>query len=349
MKRLNWLWMVGLAGCTQLAGLGDYTFDLDEETGGSAGGDAGTGGATGGTGGATGGTGGATGGTGGMTGGTGGATGGTGGAKGGEGGIGGAAGATGGEGGIGGAAGGCPTTCGALEEDGKDGYCVAKSVPMPHYSYSIDATEVTRCQYDAWLSTNPPTAGQPSFCNWNTTYQPDSECMELPNVCKDSNCGNHPVVCVDFCDAYAYCQAVGKRLCGRIGGGTNGFGELADALKSQWFAACSSGGNLEYPYGSSFKDKACNGSGAKLNTTSEVGSFPDCHSTESGYEGVFDMSGNVWEWEDSHMLKSGATDACRVRGGSYRAFSPDLRCRYEWERNRNSHYPDLGFRCCSFP
>ena len=29
------------------------------------------------------------------------------------------------------------------------------------------------------------------------------------------------------------------------------------------------------------------------------------------------MSGNVWEWEDSCQTQNGATDQCRLRGGSF--------------------------------
>lgn len=60
---------------------------------------------------------------------------------------------------TGGAAGsGCT---GSLEtiQGGGAGLCVAKMVPITAPSasnnYSIDATEVTKGQYDAWLATNP--------------------------------------------------------------------------------------------------------------------------------------------------------------------------------------------------
>jgi len=273
--------------------------------------------------------GGETGGTGGETGGTGGTTGGTGGS------------------------GGCSPECDAkLEECGIHGYCVAKSVPMPG-GYSIDATEVTRSQYEAWFLTNPSTAGQPAACSsWNKTYQPDLACMNSDRVYKGPNSGNHPVVCVDWCDAYAYCKGVGKRLCGKIGGGANDYGDFTDVSKSQWYAACSSGGKYEFPYGATYDGQACNSSHKELGTTSEVGSLSSCQSSASGYEGVYDLSGNVWEWEDSCNGTNGISDYCRVRGGAFDLYGNHLGCGNDGRYVRGgseSFLPSAGIRCCSLP
>ena len=161
--------------------------------------------------------------------------------------------------------------------------------------------------------------------------------------------GNHPVVCVDWCDAYAYCQAVDKRLCGKVGGGKNGYTDFADASKSQWYAACSSGGKYDYPYGNTFEGQTCNGKNKGLETTSEVGSLSGCRSYAAGYAGVYDMSGNVLEWEDSCDAGIGLTDRCRVRGGSFMNNFLNLRCDYEDFDSRESRLDVIGFRCCSSP
>jgi formylglycine-generating enzyme required for sulfatase activity len=138
--------------------------------------------------------------------------------------------------------------------------------------YCIDATEVTRDQYAAWLGTSPVTGGQPAYCSWNTSFTPS---CEWPPGAK----GARPVVCVDWCDAYAYCKAVGKRLCGKIGGGSNGYSDFADARVSQWYNACSSGGAHTYPYGgagaggtSGYQATTCNGWDKGVHTTVPVGS-----------------------------------------------------------------------------
>jgi formylglycine-generating enzyme required for sulfatase activity len=228
--------------------------------------------------------------------------------------------------------------CGALEECtvvAGAALCVAKSVAVTG-GYSIDATEVTRDQYAAWLSKNPSTGGQPSYCSWNTSYAPS---CEWPPGVK----GEHPVVCVDWCDAYAYCAGVGKRLCGKIGGGANGYGDDADATKSQWFNACTSGGQNDYTYGDTYASATCNAG----STTVPVASMPGCQSSTTGYEGVYDLGGNVWEWEDSCVADSGTSELCRSRGGSFNPYGVGLRCDAGKLSARGHTGYDFGFRCCA--
>ena len=67
------------------------------------------------------------------------------------------------------------------------------------------------------------------------------------------------MVCVDWCDARAYCAGVRKRLCGKIGRGTNATTDYANAATSEWYRACSSSGVNAYPYGNTRDASACNG------------------------------------------------------------------------------------------
>ena len=320
----------GAGGAT--GGTGGDTGGTGGATGGTGGANGGTGGATGGTGGATGGTGGATGGTGGATGGTGGATGGTGGATGGTGGAtGGTGGATGGTGGA-----GCPGTGGPAMVTTPAGFC-------------MDTTEVTKSQYRAWLDNNPSPSGQPDACLWNTSFVPRTDYDSLGCTSGSwppaSGTLDHPVVCVDWCDAHAYCKGVGKRLCGKIGGGTGDY-EPAASLESQWYVTCSKGGTQAFPYGDTFNGQACNGGAYGVGATVSVGTLSTCQS----YTGIYDLSGNVGEWEDSCDFHVGSDDFCRARGGSFGSASAGpLRCDHTNAARRDFVYDQQGFRCCADP
>ncbi|OQB16398.1 MAG: Formylglycine-generating sulfatase enzyme [Deltaproteobacteria bacterium ADurb.Bin207] len=240
----------------------------------------------------------------------------------------------------------CVDACGALEECGKNGCCVAKSVRLPG-GFSIDATEVTWSQYETWLSKKPSREGQPEFCGWNNTYAHAPNCMNNMPKCQGASCDNLPVVCVDWCDAYAYCRAVGKRLCGKIGGGSVSESDFEDSSKGQWDAACSSGGYSKYVYGDKYHAGKCHDSGEMA---SEVGTHPDCKSPDSHYAGVLDLNGNVSEWEDSCKAYSGEDDSCRMRGGSIReAVKENNSCINTTGSQRDFSADNVGFRCCSKP
>jgi sulfatase modifying factor 1 len=268
---------------------------------------------------------------------------------------------------------GCTGSFESIQNVSGHNLCVAKLVtvtaPSGSSDYQIDATEVTRGQYEGWLATDPalPAAGD-AACGWKSSgsYVQASSCMTSSDVCQGTGCDHYPVVCVDWCDAYHYCAAVGKRLCGRIGGGSNAYSSYTDAGASQWYRACSSGGANTYPYGNTYQSSYCNG---PSDAVVAVGTMTQCQSTISGYTGVYDLSGNVWEWEDSCNDTTGQSDQCRLRGGSkcvkregYAACcvassgysgctSLSLECDHDASGTRSIPNYDLGesvgFRCCS--
>jgi formylglycine-generating enzyme len=213
--------------------------------------------------------------------------------------------------------------------------------------YCIDSTEVTRAQYQAWLDTNPALPGSSDVnCGWKTSFVPDANCMTKPFVCR-SGCGNHPQVCVDWCDAYYYCYGVGKRLCGKIGGGAISVSDLTNASLSQWLNACvSDEANNTFPYGNTNQPNYCNGADHDVGTTVPVGSMTSCQSAVPGYQGVFDLSGNVIEEEDSCDGASQWAD-CYYLGGSFYNVGNGLSCYSSAAIFRSFVGTHLGFRCCS--
>lgn len=211
--------------------------------------------------------------------------------------------------------------------------------------FCIDVTEVTRGQYQAWLDTSPATAGQAEGCAANGDYTP--ACSFTPGSDEEL-----PVVCVDWCDAKAFCDAAGKRLCGSVGAGDGyPFDRYDDPATSEWHAACTSGGAYDYTYGNELDTTICRGADAEDYTTwglGEVGSFGSCHSPEAPYAEVYDLSGNAAEW-DNGCDGAGPDDPCRIRGGSFQHNEHGLRCAMgrdlRWPRMRQ--VVAVGFRCCA--
>ena len=225
--------------------------------------------------------------------------------------------------------GGCGQEVGTLEVC-REGIPVAAMVELPE-GYAIDATEVTAKQYQAWLATDPLISNQHESCTWNSSFE--EKCIgptEQPAL---------PVTCVNWCDAYAYCAAVGKRLCTTL----------------EWRGACAGGGaGNDYPYGSEYEPLACNGAdtmheGYSLDCApmSDAGALTSCQSSVPGYEGVYDLSGNVGEWTEECLGDKGKSDNCQLVGGSNCALQADLRCVTSLEMPRSGARANAGVRCCS--
>lgn len=226
-----------------------------------------------------------------------------------------------------------------------DGACPGTAPPsgvVINGLFCADSTEVTNAQYAAFLAATGGDAGaQPSVCAFNTSHTPGGT-WPAPAAL-----ASNPVTNVDWCDAYMYCKWAGKRLCGRIGGGatvdTNS--EYINAGVSQWYRACSANGTRVFPYGAVYNMTACNGLDLGVGGPVDAGSLPGC---VGGSAGLFDMSGNVSEWEDACSTQTGTADNCLVRGGSYGDnAAASLQCDKRTANfTRGSMSADIGFRCC---
>lgn len=201
----------------------------------------------------------------------------------------------------------------------------------------MDATEVSNAQYAVFLASNPSTKNQQPRCAANDSFVP---LFLWPPTGRELR----PVVNVDWCDAWAYCAWAGKGLCGNIKGGAGSFGNTDSPGQSAWFDVCSSGGKRDYPYGSgsSYEPASCNGLDKHESDTTEVDGPALC---EGPIDGLMNLSGNVWEWEDA-CQGDGVDDLCRVRGGSFRSAGFNLRCDSASSGHRGDAYDDFGFRCC---
>ena len=244
--------------------------------------------------------------------------------------------------GASGEAGAPPTTsecpCHAPTPTCQNGKCVVRGPSMVKAgTFYVDKSEVTALDYATFVKAvgEVGVADQAAVCAWNLSFE------RGPNAVPAAEAAADPVTGVDFCDATAYCAWAGKRLCGKVGGGSLGLAELSDATKSQWFAACGGPAGQLYPYGSTHKDAACNDASAGTGKVAPVASFEKC----SGfYPGVFDMLGNVAEWVNACDANLGPADGCETIGGNF-ASTPT--CSSSGLKHRNEQPPGVGFRCCS--
>ncbi|MCC6208427.1 MAG: formylglycine-generating enzyme family protein [Gammaproteobacteria bacterium] len=134
-------------------------------------------------------------------------------------------------------------------------------------AYDIDLYEVTNGQYKSFMDAtghrSPP---------------------QFENRTWPSGKVDHPVVGVTWNDAHAYCEWAGKRL----------------PTDEEWEKAARGTDARRYPWGNEFGMMRANtplywNSLQREGDTSPVGAFAEGVSTY----GLYDMTGNVWEWTES--------------------------------------------------
>lgn len=190
--------------------------------------------------------------------------------------------------------------------------------------FLLDVTAVTVAAYEACARAGRCTAPQSGGdCNWGRADRM-----------------KHPVNCVDWQQAMAYCAAVGKRL--------------PTEEEREWAARGAERGT-KYPWGDDEpRNQLCwDGGDVRRRAgglgTCEVGGFPKGDSPQ----GLKDLAGNVWEWtsteDDSSVRVAG--ESMRVYfGGSWEYAG----AAYFAASNRHIYFPTLrggglGFRCARTP
>lgn len=197
--------------------------------------------------------------------------------------------------------------------------------------FFMDEHEVTNAQYAEFVAGEHP--APPPVCTWNEQYL-DDQCLEASS--RVTSDGDHPVVCVDQCDALAYCLSVDKELC------RNSVTAPATAAEDDWYSACSNQGDSELPYGNNSTEGLCNWQESGQGTTWAVSVGTQCENAE----GVRDLIGNVSEWVDACKRSLDADDECQTRGGSFIEQGPTCEDFSTPRRGMTADY--LGFRCCAY-
>ena len=218
-------------------------------------------------------------------------------------------------------------------------------------AYCIDRTEVTVAAYVACVADRHCSAALHTV-NW-TGYTGDNVKI-YSGWCNREDRPDHPINCIDWDQAKAYCTWKGKRL----------------PTEAEWEYAARGSDGRAYPWGneapSAKRLNACDSQCIAVypwpvmfdgndgwGTTAPVGSYPEGVSPF----GALDMAGNVWEWtadwygvyamQAQTNPPGPSTGTSRVvRGGGW--ISNDATKRRTTDRAR--HPPkvrdcDVGFRC----
>jgi len=152
---------------------------------------------------------------------------------------------------------------------------------------------------------------------------------EFPNVR-----GEKPLTLVNYRQARAHCKKAGKTLC----------------TAAQWEAACVGRKSQVYPYGKAYAKTKCNTEGKGPNP---IGQNRWCVTKT----GVYDLSGNVYEWVSAPQNDiggrgggaiggGGGISKQGIRGGNWNLGEKYGKCALA--QSEYGHYATehTGFRCC---
>ncbi len=234
---------------------------------------------------------------------------------------------------------------GKFQMGSNDGYENEKPVHTVSVdAFYMDVYEVTNAQFKAFVDANP---------QWRkdqipTNYHDGDYLKPWSGNSYPVGKGNHPVTFVSWYAAMAYAEWAGKRL----------------PTEAEWEKAARGGlQGQKYPWGNGIDAGQAN-YGRNLGGTTEVGSYG-----ANGY-GLYDMSGNVWEWcvdaykADFYARSSpqnplagkmtlrevsanyqNVTGSRVLRGGGWRTTAQDLRVANRNGSSPASTHADIGFRC----
>jgi len=188
-------------------------------------------------------------------------------------------------------------------------------------------TETTVAQYADCVKAGSCTASHhrtnsdKKYCNWGSGDRV-----------------GHPMNCVNWHGAQAYCEWAGARL----------------PTAEEWSAEASAGGSREYPWGDGLADcrfsvmddgKTRGSAGTETDGCGEDSTWPVCSKPAgNSVSGLCDMSGNVWEWTSSWFDEQ--EEYRVIYGGSWYDDDPhELRATYRGRGAPARAVTLYGFRC----
>ena len=197
-------------------------------------------------------------------------------------------------------------------------------------AYYIDEYEVTNAAYKLCVDAGACVSPKQSNSDTRSTYYGSFEFNE------------YPVIYVDWNMAKIYCEWRDARL----------------PTEAEWEKTARGTGGRTYPWGENIDCNKANYKSTCAGDTMQVGHYPDAVS----FYGVYDMSGNVWEWvndwyDESYYQSSPSLNplganigTSRVlRGGSWYNSSHNTRSTVRGRDNPSTANSFIGFRCARSP
>jgi formylglycine-generating enzyme required for sulfatase activity len=147
---------------------------------------------------------------------------------------------------------------------------------------------------------------------------------------------DRPVVSITWYAARSYCLWLSLM---------ESKGERTDLYRlpteSEWEWAAAGKEMRKYPWGNAEPTpKLANYDKSNIGATTPVGSYPEGATPE----GLYDMAGNVWEWQENRYGHEKYPDARALRGGSWYLITDNLRCSSRVYFNPDDWGSNVGFR-----